>query len=100
MDKEKCKKAMALMKEMVQRDVNGKPYPTIKVNEIRYCGGYEIILSKASLLHDSDLSALLGITSALAISLRLYLDEKYISLVWYLNQFLPFGLPKGFYKQL
>lgn len=81
MTRNQMKKVRELVLALIQREINGKPYVTIKTECIDHCGGYQLVISDVSLFHDSDVLAIIGVCVNNCVQFQLYLNEKRIVLI-------------------
>ena len=74
-------KVRVLLLALIQREVNGHPYVTIKTENVDICGGYQIIITDVPLFHENEILAIIGICVNCCVQFRLFLNEKRIVLL-------------------
>lgn len=75
------KRVLRLIKDLVQRKVNGHEYFHFRINEINHCGGYSIDIYDVSLLHDTDVLAIIAVCNVSCVQFQLYLNQGIITLI-------------------
>lgn len=81
MTKLQMEKVRELVLALIQRTVNGHPYVTLKVEDIDYCGGFQLVISDVPLFHENEVLGIIGVCVNCCVTFRLYLDEKRIVLL-------------------
>lgn len=75
------KRVLRLIKDLVQREINGHEYLHFRINEINNCGGYSVDIYDIALLHDDDVIAIIAVCKMCCVQFRLYLNEGIINLL-------------------
>lgn len=81
MTRKQMQKVRVLLVALIQREINGKPYVTIKTESIDYCGGYQLVISDIPLFHENEVLAIIGICLNCCVQFKLFLNEKRIVLL-------------------
>ena len=74
-------KVRVLLLALIQKEVNGQPYVTIKTESIDYCGGYQLVITDIPLFHENEVLAIIGICLNCCVQFKLFLNEKRIVLL-------------------
>lgn len=75
MTKKDVMKFSRLFHEMVQREINGKPYFSLRTVPVRNCGGYSIEIRDVVLAYGSEIVAINSICESMCCTLRLNLKD-------------------------
>lgn len=81
MTKIQMEKVRELVLTLIQKTVNGHPYVTIKVEDIDYCGGYQLVITDIPLFHEEEVLAIIAVCVNNCVQFKLRLDEKRIVLL-------------------
>ena len=81
MTKKQLEKVQALVLTLIQKEVNGHPYITTKVERIDYCGGYQLVITDIPLFHENEVLAIIGICLNCCVQFKLFLNDKRIVLL-------------------
>lgn len=81
MTRKQMQKVKVLVLSLIQKEVNGHPYVNIKVEEIDYCGGYQLVISDIPLFHENEVLAIIGICLNCCVQFKLFLNDKRIVLL-------------------
>lgn len=81
MTKKQLDKVRELLLALIQREVNGHPYVTIKTENVDICGGYQIVIKDVLLFHENEILAIIGVCVNCCVQFRLFLNDKRIVLL-------------------
>lgn len=81
MTKSQLDKVHELLLALIQREVNGHPFVTIKTVLINYCGGYCLVITDVPLFHENEILAIIGVCVNCCVQFQLCLNEKRIVLI-------------------
>ena len=81
MTRKQMQKVKVLVIALTQKDVNGHPYVNIKVENIDYCGGYQLVISDIPLFHENEVLGIIGICLNCCVQFKLFLNDKRIVLL-------------------
>lgn len=81
MTKKQLEKVRELVFVLIQKEVNGHPYVTIKTEDIDYCGGYQLVITEIPLFHENEVLAIIGVCVNCCVQFKLYLNDKRIVLL-------------------
>lgn len=81
MTEKQLKKVRGLVLALIQKEVNGHPYVTIKTEDIDYCGGYQLVITDIALFHEEEVLAIIAVCVNNCVQFKLRLDERRIVLI-------------------
>lgn len=81
MTRRQMQKVKVLVLALIQKEVNGHPYVNIEVEDIDYCGGYQLVIKDIPLFHENEVLALIGICVNCCVQFKLFLNDKRIVLL-------------------
>lgn len=81
MTKRQLEKVRELVLVLIQKEVNGHPYVTIKTEDIDYCGGYQLVITEIPLFHENEVLAIIGVCVNCCVQFKLFLNDKRIVLL-------------------
>lgn len=81
MTRKQMQKVRELLFALIQREVNGHPYVTIKTESIEHCGGYQLVITDIPLFYDDEVLAIISVCVNCGVQFHLLLNEKKIVLL-------------------